>query len=86
MPASEISAMSVVPPPMSTIMLPAGSVTGSPTPMAAAIGSSIMNTSRAPARIAESLTARFSTSVMSPGTAMTARGLRNLWTLIFAMQ
>ena len=41
MPASEMSATSVVPPPMSTIMLPAGSVTGIPTPIAAAIGSSM---------------------------------------------
>jgi len=35
------SAMSVVPPPMSTIMLPDGSVMGSPAPIAAAIGSSM---------------------------------------------
>ncbi len=33
--------MSVVPPPMSTTMLPEGSVMGSPAPMAAATGSSI---------------------------------------------
>ena len=41
MPASEMTATSVVPPPMSTIMLPDGSVTGSPAPIAAAIGCSI---------------------------------------------
>ncbi len=41
MPASEMTATSVVPPPMSTIMFPDGSVTGSPAPIAAAIGSSI---------------------------------------------
>jgi hypothetical protein len=41
MPASEITATSVVPPPMSTIMLPVGSVIGSPAPIAAAIGSSM---------------------------------------------
>ena len=41
MPESEITATSVVPPPMSTIMLPPGSWMGSPAPMAAAIGSSI---------------------------------------------
>ena len=41
MPASEITATSVVPPPMSTIMLPVGSVIGRPAPIAAAIGSSI---------------------------------------------
>ena len=41
MPASEMTATSVVPPPMSTIMLACGSVIGSPTPMPAAMGSSI---------------------------------------------
>ncbi len=41
MPPSEMTATSVVPPPMSTIMFPVGSATGSPAPMAAAIGSSI---------------------------------------------
>ena len=41
MPPSEMTATSVVPPPMSTIMLPVGSETGSPAPIAAAIGSSI---------------------------------------------
>ena len=42
MPPSEMTATSVVPPPMSTIMLPVGSCTGSPAPMAAAMGSSMM--------------------------------------------
>ena len=42
MPPSEMTATSVVPPPMSTIMLPVGSCTGSPAPIAAAIGSSMM--------------------------------------------
>ena len=42
MPPSEMTATSVVPPPMSTIMLPVGSWTGSPAPMAAAMGSSMM--------------------------------------------
>ncbi len=46
MPPRLITATSVVPPPMSTIMLPVGSLTGSPAPIAAAIGSSI---SRGPA-------------------------------------
>ncbi len=40
MPESEITAMSVVPPPMSTIMLPDGSVIGSPAPIAAIIACS----------------------------------------------
>ena len=41
MPASEMTATSVVPPPMSTIMLPEGSVMGRPAPIAAAIGCSM---------------------------------------------
>ena len=84
MPASEMMATSVVPPPMSTIMLPAGSCTGRPTPMAAAIGSSMRYTSRAPAASAESRTARFSTSVIPLGTEMMMRGRttqRRLWAL-----
>jgi len=40
-PASEITATSVVPPPMSTTMLPLGSVMGRPAPIAAAMGSSM---------------------------------------------
>ena len=50
MPAREMTAMSVVPPPMSTIMLPDGSVIGMPAPMAAAIASSTRWTSLALAR------------------------------------
>ena len=42
MPPSEMTATSVVPPPMSTTMLPVGSWTGRPAPMAAAMGSSMM--------------------------------------------
>ena len=41
MPPREMTATSLVPPPMSTIMFPVGSATGSPAPIAAAIGSSI---------------------------------------------
>ena len=41
-PPSEMTATSEVPPPMSTIMLPVGSWTGRPAPMAAAMGSSMM--------------------------------------------
>ena len=54
-------------------MLPPGSWIGSPAPIAAAIGSSIRYTSRAPACIAESRTARFSTCVIPDGTPMTMR-------------
>ena len=74
MPESEITATSVVPPPMSTTMLPVGAVTSRPAPIAAAIGSSIRNTSRAPAESADSRTARFSTLVMQGGTQITMRG------------
>ncbi len=73
-PASEMTATSVVPPPMSTIMFPAGSVMGRPAPIAAAIACSMMKTSEAPARSAESCTARFSTCVIPDGTEMTMRG------------
>ncbi len=41
MPPSEITPTSVVPPPMSTTIEPLASETGSPAPIAAAIGSSI---------------------------------------------
>ena len=41
MPPSEITATSLVPPPMSTTMFPVGSPTGSPAPIAAAMGSSM---------------------------------------------
>ena len=55
--------MSVVPPPISTIMLPQGLEMSIPAPIAAAIGSSIKYTLRAPACDAASITALFSTSV-----------------------
>ena len=41
MPPKLITATSLVPPPMSTTMLPEGSLMGRPAPMAAAMGSSI---------------------------------------------
>ncbi len=78
MPASEMTATSVVPPPMSTTMLPLGSVIGRPAPIAAAIGSSMRKTSRAPALSALSLTARFSTSVIPKGTQMMMRGFTSV--------
>ena len=52
--------------------------------MAAAMGSSMRYTSRAPALWADSLTARFSTWVMPVGTQIMIRGRtrrRWLWTL-----
>ncbi len=57
-PPREMTATSVVPPPMSTTMFPVGSCTGSPAPIAAAIGSSMMYAFRAPAYSAASMTAR----------------------------
>ncbi|KAF5042033.1 hypothetical protein DSECCO2_516880 [anaerobic digester metagenome] len=69
-----MTATSVVPPPMSTTMLDVGSVMGRSAPMAAAMGSSMRKTSRAPALWADSRTARFSTWVMPVGTQMTMRG------------
>ena len=69
MPPSEMTATSVVPPPISTTMLPEGSVTGSPAPIAAAIGSSISSTFRAPALSALSWMARRSTAVEPEGHA-----------------
>src|SRR3989344_4051897 len=59
-PPSEITAMSVVPPPISTIIFPTGSCMGSFIPMAAAIGSSTRYASLAPADFAASRTARLS--------------------------
>ena len=58
---------SVVHPPISTIILPVGSPTGSPAPIAAAIGSSIKTTSLAPANLAASSIALLSTSVTPEG-------------------
>ena len=72
-PPNEMTAISVVPPPMSTIMLPSGASTSRPIPMAAAIGSKIRNTSRPSACSAESRTARNSTSVEPEGTPITIR-------------
>ena len=74
MPPSEMTATSVVPPPMSTISEPDGSLTGSPAPIAAAIGSSISRAQRAPALSAASRTARFSTSVTPDGMPSSIRG------------
>ena len=74
-PPKEMTATSVVPPPMSTTMEPVGSVTGRSAPIAAAIGSSMRYAWRAPAWMAASKTARFSTDVAPQGMQMTMRGL-----------
>src|SRR5271169_4043933 len=78
MPLNEITAISVVPPPISTTMLPLGSVIGSPAPIAATIACSTRCTSLALARYAESMTARFSTCVISEGTPITMRGCTSI--------
>src|SRR3990170_192122 len=70
----EITATSVVPPPISTTILATGSPTGKPTPIAAAFGSEIRYTSLAPARSAELTTARLSTAVMPDGIAINILG------------
>ena len=70
MPPSEITATSLVPPPISTIIEPAGSETGRPAPIAAAIGSSMMFTRLAPAFSAASFTALRSTAVTPEGMQM----------------
>jgi len=67
------TATSVVPPPISTIIVPIGSVTGNDAPIAAATGSSIKWTSLAPANPA-SLTALRSTLVTPLGIPITILG------------
>ena len=74
-PPSEITPTSVVPPPMSTTIEPVASSTGRSAPIAAAIGSSISSTRRAPAPKADSRMARRSTWVEPHGTQITMRGL-----------
>ena len=70
----DMTATSVVPPPMSTTILPRISPIGRPAPSAAAIGSSIKKACRAPAAMTASYTARFSTSVTPVGMPTTTRG------------
>ena len=67
-PPSEITAISVVPPPISTTMLPQAFEISIPAPIAAAIGSSIINTLLAPACLVASSTALLSTEVTALGT------------------
>ena len=80
MPPREMTAVSVVPPPTSTTMLPTGSWMSRPAPMAAAMGCSIRWAADAPARRAASLTARRSTEVMADGTQSSTRGRFSLET------
>ena len=68
----------MVPPPTSTTIEPVGSVTGRPAPIAAAMGSSIRKTRRAPALSVDSWMARLSTAVDPEGTATMICGLAKL--------
>src|SRR3954467_9462740 len=86
MPPRLMPATSEVPPPMSTTMLPVGSPTGRPAPMAAAIGSSIRYAWRAPALRHASSTARFSTPVTPDGTHTTTRGCAQRFWCTFWMK
>ena len=72
-----MTAISVVPPPISTIMLPVGPAIGTLAPIAAAIGSSIRKARLAPAWTAASCTARFSTLVIPAGMQIMTSG-RNM--------
>jgi hypothetical protein len=76
-PPIETMATSDVPPPTSTTKFPRGSLMGRPAPIAAASGSSISATERAPADSVASSTARRSTSVMAEGTHTKTRGLNS---------
>ena len=71
-----MTAISVVPPPISMIMLPDGPEIGTLAPIAAASGSSMSDASRAPALSAASRTARFSTLVTPDGTLIITSGLK----------
>ena len=73
-PFMDTIATSVVPPPISTIILPLAFPILTPAPINAAIGSSIKYAFREPALIAASTTARFSTSVINDGTQMIILG------------
>ena len=78
-PPSDITAISVVPPPISIIMFPTGSSTLSPAPIAAAIGSSTSLTFLAPASYATSSTALLSIEVTPTGTQITIFDFINLF-------
>ena len=74
MPPSAMTAISLVPPPMSMIMFPDGPLIGTFAPIAAASGSSMRYASLAPALRAASRTARFSTDVTPAGTEIITSG------------
>ncbi|KKU42711.1 MAG: hypothetical protein UX58_C0001G0143 [Candidatus Wolfebacteria bacterium GW2011_GWB2_46_69] len=77
-PPNDTTAVSVVPPPILTIILPECELIGMPAPNAASIGSRTMYASRAPASFAALTTARRSVCVIPAGTEMTISGLNTL--------
>src|SRR6185312_12150830 len=82
----EMTATSLVPPPTSMTIRPTGSPMATPAPMAAAMGSSMSCTRRAPAERAASSTARRSTSVMPDGAQTTSRGWARRWSRTLRMK
>ena len=74
LPPIEITAMSLVPPPMSTTRCPRGRVMSMPAPRAAAMGSSIKKTCRAPAATTASTAASLSMPEIAAGTHTATRG------------
>ena len=82
----ETMAVSVVPPPTSTTMLPTGSYTGRPAPMAAASGFSTRITCLPPALTTASVTTLRATAGRPAGTQMSTRGLLNRWLTPMALR
>ncbi len=78
-PPKEITATSVVPPPISIIKWPDDELIGIPAPIAERTGSLARNTSFAPASIPDSITALFSVEVIPAGTPIKSSGLKNLF-------
>ncbi|CCY72102.1 unknown [Clostridium sp. CAG:921] len=76
-PPSDKTAISLVPPPISTIIAPSAFSTLIPAPIADAITSSIKNTSLAPALYATPSAALSSTSVIPDGIETTTLGFEN---------
>ena len=85
-PPRDITAISVVPPPISTIMFPHAFEISIPAPIAAAIGSSIKYTFLAPACPAASITAFFSTSVTCDGIQIIILGEKTVFPQIFVIK
>ena len=76
-PLSDKTAISVVPPPISNIILADGLDISMPTPIAATLGSSAMYTFLAPVLSAASIIAFFSTGVILVGQQINILGFEN---------